>query len=295
MERLKKILLRLVHPGITLSVLLSVICAAALVYVFVAGQEETIMAYVVYALTTYALTVFAINTPEMAAKIKAHIYKNKLGNRYMTDIPYRAKLTLYISLSFNMLYAAFKLIAGIHYASFWYGADAIYYVVLSVALFLLIRYMRKNENDLIKGFRQYRLIGYLIFVLNIALIGVVYQIVNQGMGYQYPGLMIYAVATFTFYCVTMSVINVVKYRKYNNPVLSAQKAITFTKALVAMFALQTAMFASFNDNIVLERTMNSIFGGLVCCTIFAIAVIMVIQATKNLKKLKINNSETHLA
>ena len=76
----------------------------------------------------------------------------------------------------------------------------------------------------------------------------------------------------------------VKYRKYKNPVYSAQTALSLIKALVAMFALQTAMFASFNEDIVLERTMNLVFGILICCAISAIAVLMVVRANKELKK-----------
>ena len=227
----------------------------------------------------------------MVTNIKGVIHKNKFGNRYMTDILLRVKISLYSSLLFNLFYAAFKLIAGIHYASFWYGADAIFYIVLSAARFLLIRHVRKDEHDMATEFKKYRFCGVLIFILNAAFVPVVYQIINHGMGYSYPGLLIYAVATYTFYSITMSIINVVRYRKYNNPVYSAQKALILTKALVAMFALQTAMFVSFNEDIVLERTMNMVFGILISCAIFAIAVMMVVRANNEIKALNENKEK----
>ena len=287
-------MLRILHPGMFLTIFLPLLSTAALVYIFVIEWQETVPAYIVYGLSVYSLTILVLDFPKLVAKIKGVIHKNKFGSRYMTDVSLRVKISLYASLAFNLIYAVSKLIAGIHYASFWYGADAIYYIVLSVARFLLLHHMQKDDNNLKSEFRKYRICGILIFILNIAMIGVIYQIVNHGMGYSYPGLLIYAVATYTFYCITISIINVVRYRKYKNPVYSAGKALSLTKALVSMFALQTAMFASFNDDIALERTMNLIVGIAVCFSIFCLAVFMVIRANNNLKILSINNSETKL-
>jgi divalent metal cation (Fe/Co/Zn/Cd) transporter len=211
-------------------------------------------------------------------------------------MPYRVKLSLYSALFFNLLYAALKLLAGIHYASFWYGADAVYYIVLSVIRFLLLRNVRNEGCDLEKEFKQYRTCGILLFVLNATLTGVVFQMVNQGMGYQYPGLLIYAVAAYAFFCLTLAIINLVKYRKLNSPILSAAKIISFARAFVAMYALQTAMFASFGgaETETFQRIMNSVFGGCVCLVIFYMAVHMVVRANKNLRELRINNLETKL-
>jgi len=229
----------------------------------------------------------------MVTALKALVYGNKYGNLYMKDISFRVKTSLFSSLFMNLLYAATKLIAGIYYASFWYGADAIYYIVLSAARVLLMRHMQKGEHDLKKEYQVYRLCGVLLFALNASLIGVVYQIVNQNMGYIYPGLLIYAVATFAFAYITVAIANVVKYRKLNSPVISAVKSLSLAKALVAMFALQSAMFASFGgDSEILERVMNVVFGGLVCVSIFAMAVMMVVDANDKLKKIRINNSLT---
>ena len=284
MKQLKKIAYRILHPNIVISILSALLCTAALVFIFISNRQETIFAYIVYTLTTYSFAVFTISIPKLIAKTKAIVHKNKLGNRYITDISFRAKVSLYASLSFNIIYAVLKLAIGIHYASFWYGADALCYVVLSVARLLLLRHIRKSQNNLVKELKLYRLCGFFIFVLNVTLIGVVYQIINQGMGYKYHGLLIFAVATYTFYCTSISIVNMVKYHKLNNPAMSAQKMISFVKALVAMFALQTAMFASFNEDIALERTMNLIVGSCVCFFIFCIAVFMVVRANKAIRK-----------
>ena len=189
----------------------------------------------------------------------------------------------------NLLYAVFKLFAGIHYASFWYGADAIFYIILSVVQFLMLRHMRKKEESLANEYRQYRFCGSFLFALNAALTGVVYQVVKQDMGYHYPGLMVYAAATYAFFCLTLAIINIVKYRKLNSPVLSAVKALRLARALVAIFALQTAMLTAFGSDAssTFKTLMKSLTGGGVCIMIFGIAVFMVVRANKNLRTLKL--------
>jgi len=284
MKRLKYILLRALRPGPVWIILLILLSAAALVFTFGLGRQDTIFGYISYALSAYALTVFVISAAKVPAKIKSFIYENKYSNRYMTDIPFRVKTSLYLSLSFNLIYAVFKLLTGILYASFWFGAEAVYYIILCAVRFLLLRHVRKEDDDLKREFQEYRFCGYLLFALNAALTGVVYQMINSGKGPQYPGFLIYAAATYAFLCLTLAIINVVKYRKFNSPVLSAVKAINLAKALVAMFSLQTAMFASFGGSEDFQHIMNSITGGCVCFFIFGMAVFMVKRSNRELKK-----------
>jgi hypothetical protein len=190
-----------------------------------------------------------------------------------------------MSLSLNLLYAAFKLTAGLYYASFWYGADALYYTVLSMVRALLLRHVRNENSTLEKEYRQYRFCGYLLLALNATLTGVVFQIVNHNMGYEYPGLVIYAVATFTFAYLVTAIVNVVRYAKTPRPLVSAVKMTSFAQALVAVFALQTAMFASFgdSDSETFEGLMKSLTGGGVCFVMFAMAVYMIVRANRKLK------------
>ncbi|MCL2817746.1 MAG: hypothetical protein FWD39_05105 [Clostridiales bacterium] len=287
---------RILRPGTAWVVLLNLFSTAALIFIFSTNRDATIGGYISYVFSTYAFTVLVINLPTMVSNavnalgkpgniIGSFIHANEHISRYITDLVYRAKISLYAALAVNLLYATFKLIAGIHYASFWYGADAIFYIILSAVQFLMLRHLQKKGNDLAQEYRQYRFCGYLLFALNSALIGVVYQIVHQNMGYHYPGLMIYAAATFAFLCLAVAIINVVKYRKLNSPVLSAIKAISLAKALVALFALQTAMLISFGgeESEAFKNIMNVLTGGGVCLFIFVMAVFMIMRANESLK------------
>jgi hypothetical protein len=191
-----------------------------------------------------------------------------------------------VSLFINLIYVAFRLFSSFYYKSFWFGAEAVFYIVLSFVRFVLLRNVRENKGDLKRELITYRFCGYLLFVMNAALTGVVYQMIYFGKGKQYPGLLIYAAAIYAFILLSTAIVQLIKFRKYKRPMLSAVKVINLSKALVAMFSLQIAMFAAFSEgDIATERIMNSIFGGLVCFAIFAMAVLMVVEAFNKLKKL----------
>jgi preprotein translocase subunit SecG len=194
------------------------------------------------------------------------------------------KISLYGSLPINLFYAAFKLIAGIYYSSTWFGAEAAFYIILSMVRLMLLRNVRNDTLNRKQEYQTYRFCGVLLFAMNAALTGVVFQMVHQGRGYEYPGLLIYAAAIYAFFCFTLAIVNTVKYRNLHNPIMSAIKATSLARGLLAMFALQTAMFASFNDDPRLEQIMNRITGICVCFFIFVIAVFMSVRANKNQKK-----------
>ena len=202
-------------------------------------------------------------------------------------MPYRAKISLYASLLANLFYASFKLIAGIYYASFWYGADAVFLIVLSGMRLFMIRQVRKGGGGLIQEYRQYRFCGYMLFALNIAFIGVIIQIINHGMEHQYPGHIIYVVAIFTFFFLSLAIRNLIIFRKLHSPVLSAIMSISLAKALVALFALQNAMLISFGNGVGISETtkqiMSVLTGSGVCLIMFGMAVYMIIRASINLK------------
>jgi hypothetical protein len=295
---LKKIFLRLLYPGMILVLLLTPICGAALIFILTSDRGTSPIGIIVYVLSAYTLTVLILGIPKFTADIrafinenkkianvKAHLYENKYTGLYLTSIPARIKASLYMTLFVNLTYAVLKMATGIYYASFWFGAEAVFYLVLGLVRFLMLRNMRKG-GDLRHEYQVYRFCGFLLFALNAALTGIVYQMIHQGRGNDYPGLLIYVVATYTFIFLITSVVHLIKYRKLNSPIISAAKVINLTTALVALYSLQIAMFASFGEDKNVERVMNSISGSLLCIAIFGMAVFMVVRGFEKLKKLR---------
>lgn len=114
------------------------------------------------------------------------------------------------------------------------------------------------------AYRCYRRTAWLLFLLNLPMGGMILQMVRTDAGYSYPGYVIYLSALYAFYTVVAAIINLVKFRRRGNPILSAARALNFISAMMAILGLQTAMISRFSENSEGFRlTMNSVTGGAV--------------------------------
>ena len=254
------------------------------------------MAYAVYVLSAYALVISITGGPDIitgfAQWIKAHPLTRKmlripLVKRFAEDVRFRTSVSLYQGLLVNLLYIALKLTSGIYYRSWWFITLAVYYTLLAVMRFLLLWRWGGIGPEL--ELRRYRLCGAVLLIMNVALAGMVVLMVSQNHGYVYPGILIYAMAVYSFYTVIIAVINVIKFRTHGSPVLSAAKAINLAAALVSILALETAMIAQFGGGDDYRRMMTAATGGGVCVIVLSMAVFMIVWSTKHIKQLKIQN------
>lgn len=281
----RALLRRLTKPGLPISLLLVLLCVPALLYIFVNKLEESPAAYLVYVLSAYTLFVWCMRVPTVVKRVRAAIYRHSLGRRYMTDLVFRRHISLYTSTAVNLCYALFKLCAGIYYRSFWFGAIAVYYILLTAARALLLQSIRRGASDMGREYRVTRLCGILLFVLNLALSAVTVQMVTGGKGYEYPGYLIFVMAGYAFFSVSSAVVNIVRTRRLNSPVLSASCVLGLATALVSMLSLQTAMFAAFGGTYEFQRLMNALTGGAVCLIICVMSVLMTMRADKKIKEI----------
>lgn len=74
---------------------------------------------------------------------------------------------------------------------------------------------------MVSEWKRYRFCGIILLFMNQALAAIVVIVIKQNKGFEYAGFLIYAMALYAFYAVITSVINVVKFRKYGSPVMSA--------------------------------------------------------------------------
>ena len=298
MERFREILKKLLFlpPLATLFIsfpsFLFVFCVLGM------GIDGT-AAYVSYALSAYALIITSTGFTRIVQAVRNGIdshplmkklLEHPLSGRYLTDVAFRAEISLYPSFFINMLYAAVKMISGILYHSVWFISLSVYYILLAIMRFLLLTSARRKpiKSDTAAEFKRYRMCGILLAFMNLALSGIILFIVRQEGGYDYPGVLIYVMAMYAFYAVIMAAINIVKFRKRGSPILSAAKAINLTAALVSMLALETAMLSQFgqNDDHFFRQIMTASSGGTVCVFVLGMAVYMIVHATKQLKKLE---------
>lgn len=124
--------------------------------------------------------------------------------------------------------------------------------------------------------------GILLLVLNFALTGVILLTIAQDTARRYSEIVVISIATYTFYKIIMAVVNMVKVRKTQSPVLITIRNIRVVDALVSMLTLQATMLASFQGKGGLDANrMNAITGMVVCVLILALGVSMIHYAFKN--------------
>lgn len=163
MECFKRILYRILFPG-PVAVIFSVPAAAALlICTFVYGEEQSPIAYASYAISAYSLIIlcaYIVRFPK--GEFRAALHRNPHIHRYLTDILFKTHVSLYLSLGLNMLFAAMKFFFGILYRSVWFGTLAVYYTMLAVMRFLLLRHVSRAGigSDLVSELKQYRLCWY---------------------------------------------------------------------------------------------------------------------------------------
>lgn len=286
-----KKLIKLLYPPVWLIALLTPLCAAALIFIFMKSYEEHPLAYGAYVLSFYTLCAIVIRCiktlPKHYKSAKQKVYSNPLGGRFMTDMPFRTHVTLYGSLGVNLLYAAVNIISGVLYKSAWFYILAFYYTILAVMRFLLLRFVNRTGigQNHFRELRRSRLCGYILLTLNLFLSGAVLMILYQNKGYEYHGVLIYIMAAYTFWITAMAIKNLIKYRKLGSPVMSMAKIISMAAALVSVLSLETAMLSEFGAE--LSDGHRWIFIALTGAGVSVIVVTMsVYSIVKNSKEIK---------
>lgn len=293
MEKWKQIFNKLLFPG-TAVIILGVPAAAALLYyTFAYAHENDPIAYAAYFFSAYITVIACAAVPPLAKDVSALVHRNRYLHRYLTDIPFRTHISLYLSLGINASYAVLKLLLGMYYHSVWFGTFGVYYSLLAIMRFLLLRHARQHAlgKDMVAELKKYRLCGMIFIPMNIAMSGAVVLILKYNKGFEYTGYLIYVVAMYAFYAMSAAIVNLIKYRKYRSPVMSASKMIRLASALVSILSLETAMLSQFGDsnNLFFQQVMTASTGAGICIIMLGIAVYMMTHATKQLKRLQANS------
>lgn len=290
----KKIGRKLLFPPVWVMILLVILSAIAVPYVLITGNTTSVLAYVTYVVSFYTLCVVCIFCvmvlPGRYRQIRQKIHDHPLGNRYLTDAVFRTHVSLYTSLGVNLLYVALNVVSYVLYRSMWFVCLAVYYVILALMRFLLVRYVRGNQIGTNRWgeLKRSALCAWILLTLNFFLSGAVLMIVYQDKGFQYHGVLIYVMAAYTFYITTHAIIDLIKYRKYHSPVMTTAKMITFCAALVSMLSLETAMFSQFGAEMTLkdQRLMIMLTGAGVSIAVISVSVYMILRCAKEMKQIR---------
>ena len=288
---LKKIGKALLFPHIAIMIILVPIVTVFLVYSMVFLGTESVTAIISYVLAAYTLTVWCFKIPYLIQFFKTFKEENKYARIWQDNTRLRVNVSLYGTLIYNTAYALLQLGMGFWHHTFWFYSLAGYYICLAVMRFFLARFTIKHKpgEKMREELIRYRLCGWFFLAMNLALSLMVFFMVYWNRTFRHHEITTIALAAYTFTAFTVAIINMVKYRKYNSPVSSASKAISFASACVSMLTLEATMLTTFGDGTMDALTRKILLGctgGVISVFVVVMAIYMIRQSSKKLKELK---------
>lgn len=283
--------------GLTIIFSLLAIVLSTLEYNSILG---IVMSYATYCLAmffiiveTWVLVQF-FRKATLKKRLSDVAHRTEITARIYDDFTFRTIMSGHLSMLMNLFFVLTKAVAGWYYSSSWLCVLALYYLVLCVIKAIILQNSRKRRNGekeldrLQREWKIYRLCGILLLLMMLTLQGIIILIVEQGKTFFYYGTLIFVVAMYDFYCLISSIVYMVRTRKKHTPVVVSIKTINFATSLVAMLALQTAMFASFGHDldIKMQQMMNIMTGTGICVILIVWGTVMICRSQKELKKIR---------
>lgn len=224
-------------------------------------------------------------------KIVSTIKRNPLGEKFFDDYTFRIILSTMPTFIINVAYTVYNGVLGVMHQSEWFITMAVYYSLLGIMRYHAVHTGRKisrmEDQSLVKK-KELSVIkteGILLLLLNLALSGVVLLTIVQDTAKRYSEIMVITIAAYTFYKIITSVINMIKVRKLQSPILITIRNISVADALVSVLTLQMTMLASFQGRSTLNiNQMNVMTGMAACILISLLGISMIYYSYKRNKK-----------
>ena len=206
--------------------------------------------------------------------------------RIKNDTHFRIKTFLFLSLVFNLLYSAFLFVVSRVFFSKWFFIMSIYYGLLSIArIFIFFQTdFKKNKQ---KKILMMRTCGYFLLLLNVIVSIMMFLLIYTTNHVKHHEITVITLATYTFTTLTLAIIGTIKHFKGDNSLYSSIKIVSLISASVSIVTLTNTMLATFGDG---ENHLRSIIlpilSAFVAIFIIVCAILMIIKANKQLRKLK---------
>lgn len=274
---------RIIYLGAAVAAILAVIQSQ----IDVLPQALGIILYVLAAafLAAACVCVYRDLRKGIIGRLLDRVKRTDLGGRFLEDYSFRTVLTTVPGVGINVVYTVYNGVIGVMNRSAWFITMTVYYSLLGIMRYRAVSMERKKSRmedpEMIRKqeLSVMKTDGILLLVLNLALSGIVLLTIAKGHSRKYPEIIAISVAAYTFYKITMAVVNMVKVRKLQSPVLVTIRNIGVADALVSVLTLQTTMIASFQKTDGMDGAwMNGITGLAVCLLVAALGVSMICSA-----------------
>lgn len=279
----------LIYPGAVVASALSIVQARGGLLPQIAG----IAVYILSGVFLVTACIFLVQDLKngVIEKIVSTIKRNPLGEKFFDDYTFRIILSTMPTFIINVAYTVYNGVLGVIHQSEWFITMAVYYSLLGIMRYHAVHTGRKisrmEDQSLVKK-KELSVIkteGILLLLLNLALSGVVLLTIVQDTAKRYSEIMVITIAAYTFYKIITSVINMIKVRKLQSPILITIRNISVADALVSVLTLQMTMLASFQGRSTLNiNQMNAMTGMAACILISLLGISMIYYSYKRNKK-----------
>lgn len=151
----------------------------------------------------------------------------------------------YTSLFLNVAYALGNCVVGVLAHSWWFITVGAYYTVLAITRFSVLQVKRKAGGEYDIELFARRITGILLVVLSFCIIGVNIMSAVKDRGKDFHEIIMITIATYMFSKITISIIGMVKAKRYASPVLKTLRNISLADACVSIYTMQRSMLVSF--------------------------------------------------
>ena len=209
----------LLFPPAAVLIVLTPIAAAALVYSMLRLEETSPVRIGSYVLAFYTLVIVCVRVPKVARSIGTFKRENKYIQFWSNDPRLRMNITVGGSVLWNGAYAALQLGLAIYYRSAWLYSLAAYYATLAAMRCSLVWHtLRYTPGEQMRQeLTRYRACGWVFLLTNLALSGIMFYMIYEHRVTRHGEIITITMAAYTFTTLTMAIINVIRYRKFNSP------------------------------------------------------------------------------
>lgn len=186
------------------------------------------------------------------------------------------------ALIINLSYSVYNALLGIMQKSVWFITMGVYYAILSIMRIIAVKgEYKQNKTQMPKEISIMRTTGIMFFLLTFTLTGSICLSLKYDLAKSYDTITMITIATYTFPKIVIAVINLIKSKKQDSPLIITIRNISISDALVSMLSMQMSMFATFGEGEAgKSHTMNVITGAGVCFCIVLIGLSMVRNSKK---------------
>lgn len=245
--------------------------------------RSNIFSFIAYTITVYVFLIVIAEIPKVLIQTKTRIMGEGKSTCIIFSKETRTKLALYFGWLLNLLYAAFKMLVSVVYNSFWFSTEAIYYLMLGVIRFTLVKF-EKEENNIILEWKAFRLCGCLMLIVNLLITVIIIVSIYNHKVYNYSDVILYASGIYTVYRLLSSLVQMTAFRKTNRPVLSAAKGINISASALSLFTFFSTLI-NYSGKLDYNKTIT-IIAVLVCGIIISVSVFMIIRSNSIIKKIE---------